>query len=176
MRFAILTGFPGGTHLSAAGWLDGPGADGQTPSPMAEPTDAFEWTSHPVRDRPVTGLLVVALLLLLFAGAWLSFRDPVLTVVCVVVLWLSVAPFYLPTRYRIADDKVSIRGIFVRKEKSLKLFRRLVADPHGVLLSPFDRPSRLDRFHGLNLRFDSADRERVLEFLNRRLGTSPDAE
>jgi len=113
---------------------------------MEENAQTLEWTSHPVRERPVSGVLVAGLL-----------------------LSLSVAPFYLPTRYRIADDKVSIRSTFGRKEKSLKLFRRLAADRYGVLLSPFDRPSRLDRFHGLNLRFDSADRERVLEFLGCRL-------
>ena len=136
---------------------------------MAENEETFDWTSHPVRERPTTGILVGGILIVLFVGAQLSFHDPVLTGICVVVLSLSVAPFYLPTRYRIADDKVSIRSTFGRKEKSLKLYRRLVADRYGALLSPFDRPSRLDRFHGLNLRFDSADRERVLEFLRRRI-------
>jgi len=136
---------------------------------MNEPADTLEWTCHPVRDRPLAGVLVLGVIFVLSAGAQLSFHETTLTVVCVVVLWLSVAPFYLPTRYRIADDKVSIRGTFGRKEKSLKLYRRIAADRYGALLSPFDRPSRLDRFHGLNLRFDSADRERVLEFLERRV-------
>ncbi|MEN8152143.1 MAG: hypothetical protein ABFS86_20165 [Planctomycetota bacterium] len=132
--------------------------------------EILEWTCHPVRHRPGTGVLVAALILLFTAGAQLSFGDRILTILSLVVLTLSVSPFYLPTRYRIADDKISIRSTFGRKEKSLKLFRRLAVDRRGVLLSPFDRPSRLDRFHGLNLRFDSADRERVLEFLERRLG------
>lgn len=134
-----------------------------------ESPETLEWTCHPVRYRPMTGILVAMVVLLFTAGAHLSFGDRFLTIVSLVVLTLSVSPFYLPTFYRIADDKASIRSIFGRKMKSLKLFRRLAADHHGVLLSPFDRPSRLDRFHGLNLRFDSVDRERVLEFLGRRL-------
>jgi hypothetical protein len=134
-----------------------------------ESPEVLEWTCHPVRHRPLTGVAVGLLVLLLTAGAHLSFGDRTLTALSLVVLTVSVSPFYLPTRYRIADDKVSIRSTLGRKEKSLELYRRLAADHRGVLLSPFDRPSRLDRFHGLNLRFDSADRERVLEFLGRRL-------
>jgi len=136
---------------------------------MGEEPVTLQWVCHPVRERPVAGILVGCVVLAFSVGVHLSFGDPVLTGVAAVVLALSVAPFYLPTRYRIADDKVSIRSTFGRKEKSLKLYRRLVADRYGALLSPFDRPSRLDRFHGLNLRFDSADRDRVLEFLGRRL-------
>jgi hypothetical protein len=54
------------------------------------------------------------------------------------------------------------------RDKPWDLIRRWQADRHGVLLSPFDQPSRLDRFHGLNLRFDAPDRERVLGFIRRR--------
>ena len=144
-------------------------------TPEPESPETLEWTCHPVRHRPVTGILVGGLVVLLVVGAQLSFGDRVLTEISLIVQSLSVSPFYLPTRYRIADDKASIRSIFGRKEKSLKLYRRLAADHRGVLLSPFDRPSRLDRFHGLNLRFDSADKERVLEFLQSRVGTSPDS-
>jgi hypothetical protein len=135
---------------------------------MPEDAETLEWRCQPVRERPVAGLLVALLIAFLTVGAQLSFEDPVLTVLSAVVLSVSVAPFYLPTRYRIADDRVSIRSVFGRKEKSLKLYRRIAADRRGVLLSPFDQPSRLDKFHGLNLRFDSADRERVLDFLGRR--------
>ena len=135
---------------------------------MSEDAETLSWQCQPVRERPVAGLLVGLLIIILCVGAQMSFKDPILTVLSVVVLTVSVAPFYLPTRYSIADDKVSIRGVFGRKEKSLKLYRRIAADHRGALLSPFDRPSRLDKFHGLNLRFDSADRERVLDYLGRR--------
>jgi hypothetical protein len=91
----------------------------------------------------------------------------------VVVLTGSLAPYYLPTRYRMTEDSVSFRTFFGRgKEKPWDLFRRFQVDRHGALLSPFDNPSRLDRYHGLNLRFDEGDRERVLDYLTRRFSTN----
>ena len=104
----------------------------------------------------------------LVALVQMGFEDRVMTLFAVVILTVSLAPFYLPTRYVIAEDTVTVRTPFSKREKRLKLFRRWQADRHGILLSPFDRPSRLDRFHGLNLRFDASDRERVTEYIRRR--------
>jgi hypothetical protein len=130
--------------------------------------EAIEWTSHPARARPVAATVTTLFLVLLVAVVHYGFHDPLMTVFAVAVLALSLAPFYLPTSYAITEDTVTVRTPFSRKEKRLTLFRRLMFDRHGALLSPFDRPSRLDRFHGLNLRFDARDRDRVVRFLERR--------
>ena len=136
---------------------------------MQRVAEEVDWICHPLRRRPRTALVVTLFLALLFAGVHVSFRDGLLTVISVVILTGSLAPFYLPTHYRMTEDTVSIRTFLGgRKEKPWSLFRRYQADRHGALLSPFDRPSRLDKFHGLNLRFDAQDRERVLSYLERR--------
>ena len=114
-------------------------------------------------------MILTLFLILLFAGIYASFHDAFLTGLAVVILLGSLAPFYLPTSYRMSEDGISIRTVMGSREKSWDLFRRWQADRYGVLLSPFDRPSRLDRFHGLNLRYDTADRERVLDFIRRQI-------
>jgi hypothetical protein len=132
------------------------------------PAEELSWVCHPARRRPVAAALTTALLALLCVGVWCWFHDPFLTGLSALVLLFSLSPFYLPTRYLIAQDSVTIRATFGERKKSLDLYRRIQADRHGVLLSPFDRPSRLDRFHGLNLRFDAPDRDRVVGFFQRR--------
>jgi hypothetical protein len=140
------------------------------PQPTGTPTDpAVEWTCHPVRHRPVAAVLVTAFLVLLVLGIQLAFGDPFLTALGAAILAASLAPFYLPTRYRMSQDGVAIRTAFGAREKPWDLYRRWEADRHGVLISPFDHPSRLDRLHGLNLRFDPPDRDRVLVYLRNRL-------
>jgi hypothetical protein len=138
---------------------------------MESEKETIEWVCHPARARPRTCMLLSIFLVLLLAGIQWSGREAYLTAFAAVVLWCSLAPFYLPTHYRIAEDTVSIRTAFGGRKKTLSKFRRMQADPRGVLLSPYERPSRLDRFHGLNLRFDSPDRERVTAFIQGRLGT-----
>jgi hypothetical protein len=133
------------------------------------------WTCHPVRRRPIAGLLAALVVALLTAGVWTWFEDPWLTSLGVAILAFSLSPFYLPTRYLIAQDSVTIRATFGERKKNLDLYRRFHADRYGALLSPFDRPSRLDRFHGLNLRFDAPDRERVIDYLKRRFPGRPPA-
>ncbi len=135
----------------------------------SEEPEAIEWVCHPVRHRPVTGALLTAFLVLLVAGIAAAFHDALMTALSAVVLAVSLSPFYLPTRYRMTQDTVSIRTPFGTREKPWDLYRRWQADRYGALLSPFDRPSRLDRLHGLNLRFDAPDRDRVLAYLERRL-------
>jgi hypothetical protein len=127
------------------------------------------WTCHPARRRPVAAVVLTLFLLLVVAGVQFSFHEPVLTVFSAVVLGLSVAPFYLPAHGTMAKETITIRSVFGTTEKRWDLYRRYEADRHGVLLSPFDRRSRLDRFHGLNLRYDAPDRDRILDFVRRRI-------
>ena len=117
-------------------------------------------------------MILTLFLLLLVVGIHASFMDGYLTGLSVLILLGSLAPFYFPTSYRMTEDGISIRTVTGSREKTWDLYRRWQADRYGVLLSPFDRPSRLDRFHGLNLRFDTLDRERVLDFIRRRFDTN----
>jgi hypothetical protein len=128
----------------------------------------IEWRCHPARRRPRVAVILSLFLLVLFAGIHASFHDWFLTGLAMLIMLGSLSPFYFPTSYRMTEDSVFIRTVMGSREKSLDRYRRWQADRHGVLLSPFDKPSRLDRFHGLNLRFDSMDRERVLDFIRHR--------
>ncbi len=129
----------------------------------------ISWTCHPARARPVTAVLVGLFLVGLTIAIQLSWKEWYITAIAGLVLWLSVAPFFLPTRYEMDERRIRVRTVKSRKEKPWSRFRRAAADRYGAILSPFDRRSRLDRFHGLNIRFDERDRARVLEFIGARV-------
>ncbi len=136
---------------------------------MEPEREELTWTCHPARHRWIVAVLVALLVLGLCAGVLASFRDPFLAGLSLVILAASLAPFYLPTRYRMSEDGIEIESIFGARKKAWDLYRRFTVDRHGILLSPFDRPSRLDRFHGLNIRFDAPDRERVIGYVERKI-------
>ncbi len=143
----------------------------QTSKPRQRPPadgERLEWTSLPCRNDPLLSVAVVVLLLLLWVLVYLLFRDPVLVALAVVMLSGSLLTFFLPTRYVLTAEQASARGPLWRTERPWSDFRRCVADGSRAVLSPFPRPSRLDGFRGLVLRFDG-NREQVLEFVRRRL-------
>jgi hypothetical protein len=99
---------------------------------------------------------------------------PLITAIGALILVLSVLPFYVPTHFRITPETIEVRGFLLRKSVPWSRFRSSYRDARGVLLTPFTRPSRLDRIVGLNLRFDPPDRERVLAEIDRRMAERRD--
>jgi hypothetical protein len=99
------------------------------------------------------------------------------TVIAVLLVWGQVAGFFLPTRYTLTDDAVTVKGLLSRREKPWSDFRSYYVDREGVLLSPFAERSRLERFRGLSLQFHG-NREAVVAFVERamaeRLEEGPD--
>lgn len=120
--------------------------------------------------RAIIGLLFIALVAWTLQS-WL--RTGYFTIVAVLLLWGQVAGFYLPTRYALSDDRVSVRGVVAKREKEWSDFRSHYVDNDGVLLSPFIGRSRLERFRGLSLMFH-ANREEVVAFVEGKLGAGED--
>ena len=129
----------------------------------------YAWTAHPARRRPQDVMLLVAALLL---TAWLIMavvEAPFLTVLGVVILIVSTAAFWAPTRYVLDEQGASERRLGRHKARSWADLRRIQAGPGAVLLSPFARPNWLDRYRGILMYLDGADREQVLTVVRARI-------
>lgn len=137
--------------------------------------DRLEWTAWPLRDDwPRSGVLL-AIIALVSIGVAVSFEGVTWGVFSLAVLALSVLRYLLPTRYTFDDEGVCARfagGERRRRWPEVKAFY-----PHrdGVHLSPFSRPSALDPFRGMYVRFAPGNREAVLTFLRERVGAPPPA-
>jgi hypothetical protein len=126
------------------------------------------WTCHPVKHRPLTGVVAGLFVVACVAGVQTWLEIPLITVIGAVILILSVLPFYVPTSYRLGAEEIEVRGLVSTKTAPWSKYRSFYPDPRGVLLTPFTRPSRLDRIVGLNLRFDAPDRDRVVDAIRTR--------
>jgi hypothetical protein len=129
----------------------------------------LSWTAHPARRRPRDVALVVAVLFLTAGAVLMSFRSVFLTVLSVVIVVVSLGAFLFPTHYRLSDAGVEERRFGLRRVRRWQDLRRLEVGPGGALVSPFARPSRLDRHRGFMLLFDGADRQAVVDELRRRI-------
>ena len=146
-----------------------PRACSKTPSGFAA-VSALSWSVHPARQRP-RELLLIAAVLSMTTGAVLSGLHSVfLSALAAAILLLSVAPFLLPTRYRLSEWGVEESRIFCRRSRPWSELRRLEVGESAALVSPLARPSLLDRHRGITLRFSHDNRPHVVAALRAHLG------
>jgi hypothetical protein len=137
------------------------------------PEAALAWVSHPARSRPARGLVLGGLLVLLgvLLGFWM--RSVFWGVFAAGVLFLSLESFFLPTRYELGEQELSVRRLFSASRNPWGSFRRVYRDRHGLTLSPFRRRTFLEPYRAQRLLFDGADAEAVCAEVRRRC---PEAE
>jgi hypothetical protein len=129
------------------------------------------WTAHPARSRPRDIALVAAVLLLTMGAVLTSLGSAFLAVLAAVIIVVSIAPFLFPTHYALTDEGVEERRLWSTRARRWKDLRRLEVGRGAALVSPLARKSWLDRYRGLILQLDGADRDQVVRILNERMST-----
>jgi hypothetical protein len=92
--------------------------------------------------------------MVVWVSVYLTTFSILMTVISICILLGALAPFFLPTEYELTPDKIRVRFLFSQKEKEWTSYRSFYPDKNGVLLSPFEKPSRLENFRGIYIRFD----------------------
>lgn len=125
------------------------------------------WTSFPFRIGGKRNIVAIAVpiavwvIVLVFWGVWWF-------VVAVILIAGSILPYFLPTTYVLTEKGISVRSLFTRQNRAWTHYRSFSVDRHGVFLSPFDKPSRLENFRGIYLRFHG-NKDEVVTFVERKL-------
>lgn len=132
------------------------------------------WTIHPVRERPRLGVLVLGIILAMCVGSWFWTKHAFWPFFSFAVLFLSLESFYFPTRFMLEEEKLTVIRRFSRSEREWGIFRRCIVDRDGMTLSPYRKPSFMDGYRSIRLRWGSVDRAQVVAFIRGRL--APDVE
>ncbi len=103
-------------------------------------------------------LLLAGVVLLSSWAVLITLGSPMLAGLGAVILMISVSPFWLPTHYVIDDDGVEARRAWTTKRRSWSDLRRAQIGPGAALVSPFARPTWMDRHRGVLLYFDGLAR------------------
>jgi hypothetical protein len=140
----------------------------QTELPEGDEGNSIEWTSHPVKRRPLVSALATMFLTLVAAVVFFATDSLGFALLALVVLFASLARFYFPTSYRLSDRRITVKTVTQTLHKEWSLYRSCYVDKNGILLSTFTRPSRLENFRGLFLLFAN-NREEVTAFVRARL-------
>ena len=128
----------------------------------------LQWSSLPVKKNIWVSIGVILFLFAIWFSVYLTTSNPFLVALSVLIMLGSLSSFFLPTRYLLDDDKVRIKFFFTIREKKWGMFRSCYVDKNGILLSPFERPSRLENFRGLYIRFDR-NKDQVVDFVKEKI-------
>jgi len=128
----------------------------------------LRWSSHPFKRNIKISLLVTGFLILCWVFVYMSTQSILFLVISVIILLGSLSSFFLPTEYELSNDKIKVRFFLSEKERDWTSYHSFYPDKNGVLLSPFDKPSRLENFRGLYLRFEK-NKDEVVDFVESRI-------
>jgi hypothetical protein len=122
-----------------------------------------------VRDDFPRSLALVAIVLGVSVGVGISFESAPLGLVSLLVLALSLARYLAPTRYVLDERGVAVEFAGGARFRPWSDFRAFYPHRDGLHLSPFPRPSPLDAFRGVWVRF-AGNGEAVRAFVSARVG------
>ncbi|MGC8893800.1 MAG: hypothetical protein ACP5QG_03010 [candidate division WOR-3 bacterium] len=114
------------------------------------PDKKITWTSHPARENPAKLGMVITITTLFLAFFWFV-AGPWWCVLTLIVVFLSLYSFWLPTRYTLDDEGIEVSRFLYRRRFPWSRFRRYEVDKGGIFLGTFRKSSRLDPFRGLYL-------------------------
>jgi hypothetical protein len=130
--------------------------------------DILQWVCHPAKKNIRITVLVTIFLIVLVAIVYYMTYSVWFALLGAVILFGSLATFYFPTRYILSADKIIIKTNARTQEKTWAQYRSFYPDKNGVLLSPFVRPSRLENFRGVYIKF-WYNKDKVVAFVERQI-------
>ena len=133
----------------------------------------LSWTVHPLVENWRKSILLGVFLTLLFIGIYWGFQSIYIALLSAIFLLGSLYKYFLPFHHHCEADKLIITSCCYRLERPWDTFRSFYVDGNGVLLSPFARPTRLENFRGVYVRFGQHSPEEVVDFITRKISPEP---
>ncbi len=134
------------------------------------PIPQLTWKVHPLRENWMQSTLLLLFLLLLFSGIYWLFQSVFVALLSAIFVTSSLYRYFVPFRYELYEHQLSVAAPFYRLTKPWTAFRSFYVDNNGALLSPFTKPSRLENFRGVYVRFGK-NRSEVLDFIREKIPT-----
>jgi hypothetical protein len=131
-------------------------------------TEVLKWIDHPLKKSWKNLLIVVLFLMVAPAVVFFSTKSLLFLFLSIVFLLGSLSTFFLPTTYELSEDSIKVKFFFNTRKMEWGKYRSFYVDKNGVLLSPFEKPSRLENFRGIYIRFNQ-NKDEVVNFIKQRI-------
>lgn len=127
----------------------------------------MNWRSCPYKEHPRRTAFLVIFLIVIWVGVYFSF-GLMWMIIALILLGGGILSYWLPTYYSLDKEGIKIKGIVLEKMKKWEEFRSYYEDKNGVFLSPFAKPTRLENYRGVYVRFNN-NSEEVIDFISTKI-------
>ncbi len=127
------------------------------------------WSGWLAAEKPLLTVFAVAVLAAVWALSFMILPSIFVASLLTFCVFVYVSEFFFPVKYGLNKDFVWKKIGPVNVRKQWIQLRSFYPDKNGVLISPFPKPSRLETFRGIYIRFAGIDRETVLEAVKNNL-------
>ncbi len=128
----------------------------------------LEWVCHPAKKNLIRTVAVSLFIMVLVVIVYYMTYSIWFAILGFAILTGSLAAFYFPTRYKLTEREIVVKSTIQTNKRKWSQYRSCYPDKNGVLLSPFLRPSRLENFRGLYIRFWN-NRDEVMAFVKKQI-------
>ena len=121
------------------------------------------WIVHPLTRSRVIPTVVILFLFLLCVLVY-HIYGLFMAILSIGILFGSLSSYFFPTKYLLYPDRIEVHTFARKYSRSWSYFKSFHTDKNGVLLSPFEGRSRLERFRGIYVMFNG-HRDEALRYI-----------
>lgn len=129
----------------------------------------MQWSHHPLKDKPWwQSLFLIGTILLFAAIVFVTMSgDIILSVASLVILFLAMSRYFFPTHYEINEKQVAMHFFAMKRIYTWENVRRYIVFQDGIVVSPFSKPSRLETFRQLYLKYRPEQKDEVVRYFEK---------
>jgi hypothetical protein len=102
---------------------------------------------------------------------YLGFQSIVVLLLSAILLIGPLYKYFLPFHYSCGIESLIVAACCYKLERPWSMFRSYYVDKNGVLLSPFPKPTRLENFRGVYVRFGKHPPEEIVNYIHHKLNS-----
>lgn len=127
------------------------------------------WRVHPLVENWKRSVLLCLFLLSLLTFLYLGFQSLGVLLFSALLLIGPLYKYFLPFHYHCGTDNLVVSACCYKLERPWSTYRSYYVDKNGVLLSPFAKPSRLENFRGIYVRFGKHPPDEIVNFIQNKI-------
>ena len=132
-------------------------------------TREISWRVHPlVENWKRSGVLLLFLSCILFV-IYFGFQSIIVLLLSTILLVGPLYKYFLPFHYHCGIESIIVAACCYKLERPWSTFRSYYVDKNGVLLSPFAKPTRLENFRGVYVRFGKHPSEEIVNYIRHKV-------
>ncbi|MCE2402965.1 hypothetical protein J4G08_19040 [Candidatus Poribacteria bacterium] len=128
-------------------------------------TREISWRVHPLAENWKRSGLLLLFLSCILVVIYFGFQSVVVLLLSAILLIGPLYKYFLPFQYSCGVESLVVTACCSKLERPWSAFRSYYVDKNGVLLSPFAKPTRLENFRGVYVRFGRNSPEEIVDYI-----------